>query len=131
MLELPHVNIMSKMDLIKGSVRKKDLKRFIDPDISLLEDDLSGTQTTTVRNEGDPTSTELIMAGGSFNKLNKAVAKLIDDFSMVSFLRLNVQDEDSVGAILSYIDDAIQYHESQEPREPNDEVQDWEDTAMT
>ena len=131
MLELPHVNIMSKMDLIKGAVRKKDLKRFIDPDISLLEDDLSSTQTTTVRNEGDPTSTELIMAGGSFNKLNKAVAKLIDDFSMVSFLRLNVQDEDSVGAILSYIDDAIQYHESQEPREPNDEVQDWEDTAMT
>ena len=131
MLELPHVNIMSKMDLIKGAIRKKDLKRFIDPDISLLEDDLSSTQSTTVRDEGDPTSTELIMAGGSFNKLNKAVAKLIDDFSMVSFLRLNVQDEDSVGAILSYIDDAIQYHESQEPREPNDEVQDWEDTAMT
>jgi hypothetical protein len=46
----------------------------------------------------------------------------IDQFSLVSFLRLDAQDEDSVGAVLSYIDDAIQFHESQEPKEPNDEV---------
>lgn len=131
MLELPHVNIMSKMDLVKGSLRKKDLNRFIDPDSSLLDDDQSGNQASAARNEADPTTTEEIMGRGSFNKLNKAVARLIDDFSMVSFLQLNVQDEDSVGAILSYIDDAIQYHEAQEPREPNDEIQDWEDTAMT
>jgi len=131
MLELPHVNIMSKMDLVKGSLRKKDLKRFLDPDSSLLDDEQPGNQASAARNEADPASTKEIMAGGSFNKLNKAVARLIDDFSMVSFLQLNVQDEDSVGAILSYIDDAIQYHEAQEPREPNDEIQDWEDTAMT
>jgi hypothetical protein len=36
---------------------------------------------------------------------------------------LDVQDEDSVGGILSYIDDAIQYHEAQEPNEPNDEIE--------
>jgi hypothetical protein len=40
---------------------------------------------------------------------------------MVSFLKLDAQDEDSVAAVLSHIDDAIQYHEAQEPREPNDE----------
>jgi len=40
---------------------------------------------------------------------------------MVSFLKLDVQDEDSVGAVLSYIDDAIQFHEAQEPRASNDE----------
>ena len=132
MLELPHVNIMSKMDLVKGSVPRKDLKRFIDPDASLLDDEQSGNETAAARiEERNPTSAKAIMAGGSFNKLNKAVARLIDDFSMVSFLQLNVQDEESVGAILSYIDDAIQYHEAQEPREPNDEIQDWEDSAMT
>jgi GPN-loop GTPase len=36
---------------------------------------------------------------------------------------LDVQDEDSVGGILSYIDDAIQFHESQEPKEPNDQIE--------
>ncbi|EAU38902.1 hypothetical protein ATEG_00256 [Aspergillus terreus NIH2624] len=42
--------------------------------------------------------------------------------------QLNVQDEDSVAAVLSYIDDAIQFHEAQEPREPGDEQEvDYED----
>ena len=45
---------------------------------------------------------------------------MIDDFSMVSYLKLDVQDEDSLGAVLSYIDDAIQFHEAQEPKEPKE-----------
>ena len=64
---------------------------------------------------------EALLSGGSFNQLNRAVAQLIDDFSMVSFLQLDVQNEDSVSGVLSHIDDAIQYHEAQEPREPKDE----------
>jgi hypothetical protein len=71
------------------------------------------------------------MSGVSFNRLNKAVGQLIDDFSMVSFLQLDVSDEDSVGAILSYIDDAIQYNEAQEPREPHDAQDvDYEDADV-
>lgn len=134
LLEIPHINILSKMDLVKGSVPKRELRRFIDPDASLLDDDPSDSKRTMISaedNDADPLSTESMMAGGSFKRLNKAVARLIDDFSMVSFLQLNVQNEDSVGAILSYIDDAIQYHEAQEPREPNDEIADWEDSAMS
>lgn len=134
LLEIPHINILSKMDLVKGSVPKRDLKRFIDPDTSLLDDDPSDSKQTRASAEDTdavPMSTDSVMAGGSFKRLNKAVARLIDDFSMVSFLQLDVQNEDSVGAILSYIDDAIQYHEAQEPREPNDEIGDWEDTAMS
>jgi hypothetical protein len=125
MLEIPHVNVLSKMDLVKGSVPRKELKRFIDPDTSLLEDDPSDTTSalaSSLDQSVDPLSTGPMMAGGSFKRLNRAVAQLIDDFSMVSYLQLNVQDEDSVGAILSYIDDAIQFHEAQEPREPNDEI---------
>lgn len=119
MLEVPHVNIMSKMDLVKGQVSKRELKRFLDPDTSLLDDD----PETAVEDDGrgDVGDTDTMMKGKSFARLNKAVAGLIDSFSMVSYLRLDVQDEDSVGSILSYIDDAIQFHESQEPKEPNDE----------
>ncbi|KAL9127290.1 MAG: hypothetical protein Q9217_003805 [Psora testacea] len=134
MLELPHVNVLSKIDLVKGTVGRKELKRFIDPDASLLEDDPSDTQaavTSAQDKNTDPLSSDSIMAGGSFKRLNRAVAQLIDDFSMVSFLQLDVQKEDSVGAILSYIDDVIQYHEAQEPREPNDEIDyNYGDTEM-
>lgn len=134
MLEVPHVNVLSKMDLVKGSVPKKDLKRFIDPDSSLLEDDPTDSQAARKSAQDrsiDPSSADSVMAGGSFKRLNRAVAQLIDDFSMVSFLQLDVQNEDSVGAILSYIDDMIQYHEAQEPREPEDEIEyDYQDNDM-
>ena len=126
MLELPHVNVMSKIDLVKGTVGRKELKRFIEPDASLLDDNPSDTQAAVTSAQdklADPLSSDSIMAGGSFKRLNHAVAQLIDDFSMVSFLQLDVQKEASVGAILSYIDDAIQYHEAQEPKEPNDEIE--------
>lgn len=125
MLELPHVNIMSKVDLIKGTVSKNELRRFTEPDPSLIDEDLaqplSLLQLERSRGE-DPSSTDSLMGGKSFARLNRAVAKLIDDFSMVSFLKLDAQKEDSVGAILSYIDDCIQFHEAQEPKEPNDEI---------
>ncbi len=128
MLEIPHVNILSKMDLVKGSVPKRQLRRFLDPDTSLLDDDSNINEQRGGRFM-DPSDKESVMSGGSFDKLNKAVAQLIDDFSMVSFLRLDVKDEDSVGGVLSYIDDAIQFHEAQEPREPIDELE-YSDEAM-
>lgn len=124
MLEVPHVNILSKMDLVKGTVAKKDLKRFIDPDISLLDEvPANGLVYAEEDEESDVRDSKNVMSGSSFNRLNRAVGQLIDDFSLVSFLKLDAQDEDSIGAILSYIDDAIQYHEAQEPREPMDEMQ--------
>lgn len=119
MLEVPHVNILSKIDLVNGQVSKRELKRFIDPDTTLLDDE-AGKEDDGSGRAGD---SEMTMSGTSFKRLNKAVAGLIDSFSMVSYLKLDVQDEDSVGSILSYIDDAIQYHEAQEPKEPGDEME--------
>ena len=114
MLEVPHVNILSKMDLIKGQIGSRQLKRFLDPDTTLLDDDDEAEDEDELK---DPADTEALMHGKSFKRLNKAVAGLIDSFSMVSYLKLDVQDEDSVAAILSYIDESIQYHEAQEPKE--------------
>lgn len=120
MLEVPHINILSKMDLVKGQIGKRELKRFLDPDTSLLDDEPGETADD---GSGATADAGTMMKGESFKRLNRAVAGLIDSFSMVSYLRLDVQDEDSVGSILSYIDDAIQFHEAQEPREPNDAVE--------
>jgi hypothetical protein len=126
MLEVPHVNILSKVDLVKGQVGKRELKRFLNPDTTLLDDDTADGDVND-DGQGGPGDVGAMMRGTSFKRLNKAVAQLIDSFSMVSYLKLDVQDEDSVGSILSYIDDAIQYHEAQEPREPNDEMNYGED----
>ncbi|KAI7457973.1 hypothetical protein D0860_04890 [Hortaea werneckii] len=125
MLELPHVNILSKMDLVKGQVARKELKKYIEPDISLLQDAPESGLLYEYKegvDNGDPTDADKVMSGDSFSKLNRAVGNLIDEFSLVSFLKLDAQSEDSVGAVLSYIDDAIQFHEAQEPREPGDDM---------
>lgn len=135
MLEVPHINILSKMDLVKDQVRKRDLKRFVTPDPLLLDDDPA--EVARRKAEGgsadddamaDPQDRDAVMKGASFRRLNRAVAGLIENFSMVSYLKLNVQDEDSVGAILSYIDDCIQFHEAQEPKELKDE--EYEDQEL-
>ncbi|KAK5990561.1 GPN-loop GTPase 3 [Cladobotryum mycophilum] len=126
MLEVPHINVLSKMDLVKDQVRKKDLKKFLTPDTSLLDDDPMerARQITEGPDEDESTRPDdkgQVMKGASFRRLNRAVAGLIESFSMINYLRLDVTDEDSVGSILSYIDDCIQYHEAQDPKEPNDE----------
>ena len=127
MLEVPHINVLSKMDLVKGQVRKRDLKRFLNPDGSLL-DEGRGPGHSDAHDEYDeqknPQDTDVLMRGASFRRLNKAVAGLIETFSMISYLKLDASDEDSVGAILSYIDDCIQFHEAQEPKELKDEEYD-------
>ncbi|GLI74412.1 hypothetical protein PoHVEF18_002651 [Penicillium ochrochloron] len=116
MLEIPHVNILSKMDQVKDMVSRRELRRFANVDVQLLQKDEEDVAASV-----NPMEKDALMSGGSFNQLNRAVAQLIDDFSMVSFLQLDASDEDSVAGVLSHIDDAIQYHEAQEPREPKDE----------
>lgn len=123
LMELPHINILSKMDLVKGQINNTQLKKFVNADANLMDEEdtgrseIYGEESLDLR---DPAEVDSMMSGGSFQKLNRAVARLIDDFSMVSFLKLDVNDEESVGDILSYIDNAIQYHEAQEPREPKE-----------
>ncbi|KAI9825549.1 MAG: ATP binding protein [Phylliscum demangeonii] len=158
LLEVPHVNVLSKMDLVKDTMSARQLRRFLDPDRSLLDTEhlhhdpyeegededadadvdadkdetppaADGTNATKNHDDNDhtdPNTPRNVMRGRSFARLNRAVARLIDDFSMVSFLQLDARDEDSLSAVLSYIDHAIQYHEAQEPREPPDDEMDME-----
>lgn len=116
MLEMPHVNILSKVDQIQDHVPRKELKRFTGVDVNLLEEVIPEIEEQTIIR--DPSSKDAVMSGRSFQHLNRSVAQLIDDFSMVSFLKLEAFNPDSIQAVLSYIDDAIQFSEAQEPKEP-------------
>ncbi|CUM63189.1 uncharacterized protein PRCAT00000758001 [Priceomyces carsonii] len=105
LLELPHINILSKMDLIKNDFTRKQLKRYLNPDPMIL---------TKEEDKYNP----------RFSKLNKLIANLVDDFGMVQFLPLDCsKDSDSIATILSYIDDVTQWSESQEPKQPDDEIE--------
>ncbi|KAA1071361.1 ATP binding protein [Puccinia graminis f. sp. tritici] len=110
-LEIPHINVLSKMDLFKtgrtaagtiAQIGPKELERYLDPDPDLLLGE--------VNEKTNP----------KFHSLNQAISHLIQDFNMVSFLPLDITDDESIGSILSHIDHAIQYGEHEEPKEPHD-----------
>lgn len=103
MLECPHLNILSKMDLIRRQISKRELKRYLDPDPNVMAEE--ATRDTNPK----------------FHDLNMSVVNLIENFSMVQFLQLESQEEDSVKAVLSYIDDMIGWSEVQEPKMPETE----------
>ncbi|XP_002992702.2 GPN-loop GTPase 3, partial [Selaginella moellendorffii] len=64
-LELPHVNVLTKMDLV---AKKRDIEDYLDPDPVFL---LSEMNANTAPRYG---------------KLNAALAELIDDYRMVNFV---------------------------------------------
>eukprot|EP00879_Flechtneria_rotunda_P005279 GHRR01005565.1.p1 GENE.GHRR01005565.1~~GHRR01005565.1.p1 ORF type:complete len:273 (+),score=103.11 GHRR01005565.1:450-1268(+) len=89
-LELPHINLLTKMDLAED---KQMVQEFLIPDLQLLQDSLSAS------------------TGPRFKRLNAAVASLLDEWSLVSFVPLDITDEDSIGDVLLQVDMAIQYGE--------------------
>ncbi|XP_065874604.1 uncharacterized protein [Euphorbia lathyris] len=89
-LELPHVNILSKMDLVTN---KKDLEKYLDPDSRALLPELNQQMAP------------------QFVKLNKALIELVDEYSMVSFMPLDLRKESSIQYVLAQIDNCIQYGE--------------------
>jgi len=96
-LELPHVNVLTKVDMIKD---KDELDQYLEPDC----EDLLNRMTPNVNSK--------------FHGLNTALSQLIHSYNMVSFIPLDISDEDSIEYVLSTIDQAIQYGEDLEPKEP-------------
>ncbi|KAI8818115.1 GPN-loop GTPase [Fimicolochytrium jonesii] len=107
-LEIPHINVLSKVDLLPPQA-KKSLDKYLNPDRELLVGDITATTRP------------------KFHALNEALVQLIEEYNMVSFIPMNIQDEDSIELVLSCVDNAVQYGEDLEPKEPVDEWEQEED----
>lgn len=94
-LELPHLNILSKMDLL-GKAARRQLDRFLDPDSHAIMGDIEGNSNRF--NE-------------KHRKLTEAIGKLIEDYSLVRFTPLNLKDQESISDVLITIDNILQYGE--------------------
>ncbi|XP_067119376.1 LOW QUALITY PROTEIN: GPN-loop GTPase 3 [Centruroides vittatus] len=93
-LEIPHVNVLSKIDLLNKRGRKM-LYRFLEPDVNLLLDEDSASTRWSEK----------------YKRLSETIGKVIDDYSLVKFQPLNIKDEESIYDLLFSIDNAIQYGE--------------------
>lgn len=107
-LEIPHVNVMTKMDLLSKN-KQDSLEAYLSPDALDIASELSHSMPRR------------------FRRLNEAIAGLIDDYSLVNFIPLDPTVEESMMNILYAVDSAIQYGEDLEPREPRDIDEDDEE----
>lgn len=109
-LQLPHVNILSKIDLLSTKDRDS-LESWLDPNEHTMTDFLHRTTNKKHAN------------------LSRALARLLDDYSLVHFVPLNIEDEESIGDLCLQIDMMLQIGDDAEPREPRDHAdRDADDT---
>ncbi|XP_023796887.1 GPN-loop GTPase 2 [Cyanistes caeruleus] len=93
-VELPHVNVLSKMDLIEQYGKLAfNLDYYTEVlDLSYLLDHLAS----------DPFFR-------NFRRLNEKLVEVIEDYSLVSFVPLNVQDKQSMRQVVQAVDKANGY----------------------
>ncbi|CAI9777187.1 unnamed protein product [Fraxinus pennsylvanica] len=93
-LELPHVNVLSKIDLIENYGKLAfNLDFYTDvQDLSYLQQHL----------DQDPRSAK-------YRKLTKELCEVIEDYGLVNFTTLDIQDKESVGNLVKLIDKSNGY----------------------
>jgi len=110
-LEVPHVNVLSKIDLLSVGGRKQ-LERFIEPDTHILTSDLQGTSG---------------ILGERYGDLTCSLAKVLDDYSLVKFFPLDITNEENIQDLLIMIDTTVQYGEDLDVKTQDFEYPDRED----
>lgn len=171
-LQLPHVNVLSKCDLVEEasmdrvlemesalqlwdvlggghcgapSTSDRDVDDSIIPSSSLfIRNQLHASSSNKTTTDDAPSLSSLLLSSHSntqqnrtstyearsitrerkWHRLTEAICSLLDDFSMVGFIPLNINDEDSIMHVLATVDHAIQYGEDLEVRgaDYNDDI---------
>ena len=96
-LEIPHVNVLSKIDLL-GKEARKQMDVFLEPDTLAL--------TSHSQSESTGSSFE-----HKYAALSESIGRLLDDYSLVKFIPLDIGDEENISDLLLTIDNTIQYGE--------------------
>ncbi|CAM9263982.1 unnamed protein product [Scytosiphon promiscuus] len=55
-------------------------------------------------------------------RLTEAISGILDDYTMVNFLPLDIRDEEDIALVLHHADYIVQYGEDLEPKQPKDDV---------
>ena len=147
-LELPWINVLSKMDLVApalvnrvagtGGGKGEDgtegdaeedageaehegeglSSRMCDVDFEWIRDQLADSIKRSLRGQGPAGKKRLSPLEQRWSRLNSALCDLVEDFSMVRFLPLDAFNPESVEFVLEHMDHVTQFGEDAEPMEP-------------
>jgi GTPase SAR1 family protein len=137
--DCPHFNILTKCDILKQQLKGMNIDR--EEDESLENEEYNRSATSIANDMQEEVSLEehledylvpetdtllykMKLENSSFATnerficLHKAIAQVITEFSLVSYLPLDITDETSIDFVLNNIDSAIQYGEDLEVADP-------------
>lgn len=109
-LEMPAVNVLSKIDLVEqyGVLPMRNLEFFTDNDgsnLGLLIDSLLSEESNS--NSGGGNDDDGFLK--RFKALNEGIVQIIQDFPFVGFHVLNIDDKESVTRLLRVVDKSNGY----------------------
>ena len=123
-MELPHTNVLTKCDLLTDEEVEDILSHG---SATQLWDREQDRQSLILPTPFNPNATDADEATDEERrlehrrrhrqKLTDSISQLLDDYSMISFIPLNIKDEDSIDTLLACVDASIQYGEDLEIRE--------------
>jgi len=99
-LEIPHVNVLSKIDLL-GKEARKQLDVYLEPDTLAL------TSLSHSTYQGNSVSA----FDQKYAALSESIGRVLDDYSLVKFIPLDISNEENISDIFLTIDNTIQYGE--------------------
>jgi hypothetical protein len=146
-LELPHVTILTKCDLMDereverileyGSAqaiwdREQDRQTLLrrtdwNNDLDVVLEPEVAYNTTTVSSEEKERIQLLEERRLKRERLTQSISQVLDDWQMVSFVPLNIRDEESLDHVFSLVNHAVQYGEDLEVKEPPHDFDDDDD----
>jgi hypothetical protein len=83
---------------------------------AVVTDTTSSSNNNNIISSSSSMSAQRNIREKKWHKLTEAICSLLDDYSMVGFIPLNINDEDSIAHVLATVDHAIQYGEDLEVR---------------
>eukprot|EP00924_Labyrinthula_sp_SR-Ha-C_P005532 snap_masked-scaffold_68-processed-gene-0.79-mRNA-1 protein AED:0.01 eAED:0.01 QI:0/-1/0/1/-1/1/1/0/284 len=112
-LEVAHVNLLSKFDLLEkfssaNSFSSELLRHSPDPGEGIISPSIWTIRSMLEGKYKD--------ASPRFKALNNAICTLLEEYSMVNFLPFDISNEEVIEYVLLQIDAALQYGDDVEPR---------------
>jgi GPN-loop GTPase len=120
-LELPHVSVLTKCDLMA----EEEIDRILNYGSASYLWDLDQERQSLLlpldrTNDGDAAPTPELRAlekrRRQRHRLTNAISQLLDDWQMVSYVPLNIYDEDSLEHVFQTVSHCIQYGEDADVR---------------
>lgn len=100
-IELPHVNVLTKLDLVRGRARQDGLIDWQDEDEDDERELIIPDRESLLRELNESYS------HSKWLRLNEGIVSLLDEWSLIGYVGLDPTSEDSISAVLMSLDMAI------------------------